>query len=231
MKAVRSIAIVFFFLTANFLFSIPNALCQSTYIIRGRVVDESGGYIPGASVYLYSVERVLEVKADGDGRFEFPNVAKGSYELEGSYLGFERRGLDFEIAEKVPEPFSIMLLIGGTHSYCTVLQTDGGARPVGVDVSYENRSGKVDLMGLVRDELGSPLSNVILNLVREGASHETTSNDKGEFTYTGLEPGKYTLHSPRAGYWDIPHSVWVTRDNLTRSVVTLADKRRVPCFG
>jgi hypothetical protein len=233
MKAARSLALVLFLLTTDFFFPTHIAFSQSAYTIRGQVLDETGGWVPGASVRLYSAQRVLNLRADGDGRFEFTNLVKGNYELMGSSAGFIQGTVDFEIAEKAPEPFLIILHVG-TGARCTVVSLEEQSAevvgPVGVDLSYEKRSGKSDLEGVVRDELGSRLSNVTLKLVRIGASHETTSNDKGEFSYAGLEPGKYILYSPLAGYWDAPQSVWVTSSNLARVIVTLGDKRRMPCI-
>jgi hypothetical protein len=223
MKAARSIALVILLLAANFLFSSPIAHSQSTYTIRGQVVDDSGGWVPGASVRLYSVQGVLDLRADGDGKFEFRNVAKGTYELEGSSAGFITGTVDFEIAEKAPDLFSIRLHVGtGGHcigpSEILFPRVEAWGR---VGVSYKKRSGKVDVVGVERDQFGSPLAAVMVKLVKEGTSQETVSNEKGEFTFNGLQLGKYTLYSYHAGYLDHPAMVWITRENFVRAVVTL----------
>src|ERR1700719_390260 len=116
MKAARCIALVILLFTAALLCTTPIALSQSTYTIRGEVVDDSGGGVPGASVRLYSVQGVLDLRAGGDGKFEFRNVAKGTYELEGWSAGFITGTVDFEMSEKAPDPFSIRLhLVTGGH--------------------------------------------------------------------------------------------------------------------
>jgi hypothetical protein len=230
MKAARIIALAFL---AFFLFSTQIAPSQSTYSIRGQVVDESGAWVSGASVRLYSAQRVLDLRADGDGKFEFANVPKGTYELAGSSAGFLPGTVDVEIAEKVPEPFSIVLHVGrfgsGGYAYCTVQEDDINkvVASVGLRVSYEKRSGKMDLSGVERDQFGSPLLGVIVKIVREGTMRETVSNEKGEFTFSGLEPGKYSLQSTHEDYSDIPGKVWITRENVAKAAVTLVESRRL----
>lgn len=227
MKAARSIALVFLLSTTNFLFSVPNAFSQAVYAVRGRVVDETGGWVPGASVRLYSEQSVRDLRADGDGTFEFTNVPKGTYELEGSATGFNTGTVDFEIAEEAPGPFSILLRVreGGG---CAVVQSDNDkvVAWVGASISYEKRSDKVDLVGVERDQFGYPLPSVAVKLVKGGASRETVSNEKGEFTFFGLEPGKYSLQSNRPKYQDLATTVWITRENVIKTVVTLVESWR-----
>jgi len=209
--------------------STPIALSQSMYTIRGRVVDQSGANASGALVGLYSLRRAFQSKVDWDGRFDFADVPGGRYELDVSLTGFKTKTIDFEITERAPEPISITLEIGpGGH--CTITELPAGSVPlVEGRVTYEKRSSKIDLEGVVRDQFGSPLSAVTVNLVGEGVARTTVSDEKGEFSFTGLEPGKYTLKSSHKGYGDRPAIVWITRDNLTKAVVALVDMSKF-CF-
>ena len=227
-KIARTIVLVLVFLAVPFLICAPFTLSQSGITIRGQVKDVTGSIVPGALVRLYSVERVLDLKSGYDGEFAFANIAKGKYELEASYPGFITKILAVEITEKVPESFSIKLDVG-SGGHCMVVGLPAGVTWVQGAISYEKRSSQMDLVGLVSDQFGSPLSAVTVKLVREGASHATVSNEKGEFAFTGLEPGKYSLQSTYKGYGDHPSSVWITRENLTKAVVALVDRNRF-CF-
>ena len=215
------------------MFSTPIALSQSTYTIRGQVVDESGGWVPAASVRLYSAQRVLDLRAGEDGKFEFASVPKGTYELAGSAAGFLPGTADFEIAEKVPGPFSILLRVGrvgsGGHPICIVQEDDMKKvmASVGLRVSYEQRSDKMDLIGVERDQSGSPLPRAMFEIVRGDKSWETVSNEKGEFTFSGLEPGKYSLQSTHEGYSNLSGRVWITHENIVKAVVTLIESSRL----
>jgi hypothetical protein len=232
MKVGRIIALgVPLVLTAAFMFSAPITLSQSTYTVRGQVVDVSGGWVPGASVRLYSAQGVLDLRADGDGKFEFKNLPTGTYELEGSSAGLITGTVDFEIAQKSPEPISILLNVWSCH-ICTVPQNnkDRIVAWVGVQVTYDKRSDKMDLVGVERDQFGSPLPAVVVKLVKESASLPTVSDEKGEFTFSGIEPGKYSLQSTHAGYRDLPATVWITREKIVRGAVTLVESWRI-CGG
>ena len=218
MKARRTIALgIPFLLIAAFVLSAPDIVSQSTYSVRGQVIDVAGGWVPGASVRLYSAQRVLDLRADWDGKFEYKNVPTGIYELEGLAAGFNIGTVDFEIAEKSPEPFSIKLSPGQDSHF--------PVRWVKVSVSYEKRSGKVDMVGEVRDKSGSPVPAVKIKLAKGGTSQETRSNLSGDFTFSEVEPGKYSLQSSPAqqGYFAPPATVWITRENVINVVLTLID--------
>jgi plastocyanin len=241
MKAMRASACGLVFLICS-----PFILGQSTITIHGQVKDASGSPIPGASVRIASTERAFEHKAGYDGEFIFPNIAQGKYELEISFPGFKTKNLTVEAGDKVrytmdgvpivvqpvPEPFSITLEVG-TGGHCTVYALPA-ALPAGVTwgegvISYEKRSSAIELTGRVNDQLGVPLSKVTVKLVREGAAYTTVSNEKGEFTFTGLEPGKYSLQSTLKGYTGHSVTVWITRENLTKAIVSLVDSSKF-CF-
>jgi hypothetical protein len=59
--------------------------------ISGQVTDESGAFVPNAEVTVTSSERnsSLKVNCDSDGRYAFPNLAPGPYELSVSAPGFK----------------------------------------------------------------------------------------------------------------------------------------------
>ena len=211
--------------------SAPVARSQSGVTLRGNVTDDSGGGVQGALVHLYSAKRFVESKADYDGAFEFLNIDPGQYEVEVISPGLKRVIKNIEVSSKTPAPVSIRLHVG-VVGHCGVRGLRQGERffSPGVDVSYVNRVEKVDVRGLVRDDLGSALAGVTVQLEVGGPSQIAVSNSRGEFEFSSVEPGKYILASSQAGFWDILRYLWITQENAAKVIVTLPDKVRVPCF-
>jgi hypothetical protein len=59
--------------------------------ISGQVTDESGAVVPNAAVSVTAADRnaTLKVNSDSDGRYSFPNLPPGSYELSATASGFK----------------------------------------------------------------------------------------------------------------------------------------------
>ena len=77
-------------LTLGFLVFLTStaAVAQSTYSIRGRVLDKaSGEALPGTSVGL--VGTTQGAVSDGTGAFRIQGVAPGTYTLRGSFIGYQ----------------------------------------------------------------------------------------------------------------------------------------------
>ena len=80
-SAARALAVV-----SCLLWGAANAYAQETVnqgSISGRVVDQQGMVVPGAQVSARQTETNLHVDAvtDGEGRFRFPYLKLGPYEL------------------------------------------------------------------------------------------------------------------------------------------------------
>lgn len=91
--AVRRIATVVAAIAAACVAALPAtaaAQAVTTGIVDGRVADESGGVLPGASVTLRSPSRNTTVTTTtaANGEFKFLAVAVGSYELRAALAGF-----------------------------------------------------------------------------------------------------------------------------------------------
>lgn len=210
------------------LFLAPAASSQSGITVRGVVLDVTGGAVAGASVVLYSEDRLRETKAGADGQFEFPSVAAGTYDLEGTAPGFRRQTIEnIAITDKAAEPF-LFKLAPGVGDGCAEINTEDGY--YGTFASYQRRLDEVDAAGMVRDRLGLPLANAALKLTRAGESHSTVSNDSGEFDFAHLPSGKYVLNVSLDGYWSASRNLWLTRENVAKLTVTLPNKREIACI-
>ena len=81
---------------------ILNLLTLSAYaqgkngVLRGRITDDSGVFLPGATLYLEELE--TGVVSDVNGFYVFPKIPVGKYHLKVSYVGYktERISVDIE---------------------------------------------------------------------------------------------------------------------------------------
>ena len=207
--------------------------CHSGTRLEGRVSDLSGGAIPNATVTLFSDDRVRTTKTDADGEFLFASLPPVTRYLEVSSNGFF--SVSIPITDATPERVSVTLWVG----------EGSGCPPYTFDVSpsaaYEERSSKVQLAGSVGDTKDVSLAYAHLSLVKanldarqarwpdshripamkerffkEGVVAELTTNEKGEYQFSSLEPGWYTLIAAHDGYYDGSAKFWIARDNLTR---------------
>lgn len=77
--------------------------------LRGRVVDATGGVIPGAVVVLESPGGARTAATGRDGQFAFPGVAAASYRLTVAHPGFATAVRDVAVGEMAPAPLDIPL--------------------------------------------------------------------------------------------------------------------------
>jgi hypothetical protein len=229
MKATKRHMIWLAILLLNVLIGSPIARSQSGVTLTGKIMDETGGDVPGALVRLYSTKGFRETKADDVGRFEFTNIDSGKHDFEVTSPGFNKVVKDVEISPGSQEPIAVKLHVRQSW-HCAPMGPAAGARLPGADIFYLKRVDKVDVKGVMLDDLGAPLAGVTVKLEGSGPVQTTTSKKQGEFEFSNLEPGKYILASSLRGYWDIARYLWVMQDNLINVTVTLPDHRRVGCF-
>src|SRR5262252_10387609 len=67
---------------------------QQSGEISGVVTDEFANVIAGATIHLYSLDRVLQTKSDATGHFRLSNVPVGTYELEVTNGSFKTKTID-----------------------------------------------------------------------------------------------------------------------------------------
>lgn len=196
-----------FFFSFLFLACVPSTPRGPAARLEGAVLDRAGAEMPGAFVKLFSLERVRETKTDDRGRFEFSDLSPGSYDLQVEHEGFKTGTVaSIQVTDKVIQQLSITLQIA--NPTCNMRPT----------VSFEMRPDKPNLKGNVSDLFDGPLKNAKLTIKssESGQIHIARSNDRGEFQFIDLEPGKYVLIAAHADYMDdLGTDLRITRENLT----------------
>ncbi|MGB9179536.1 MAG: carboxypeptidase-like regulatory domain-containing protein, partial [Pyrinomonadaceae bacterium] len=138
------------FVGAVFLFCALGVVAQqSSATLRGRVADEFGGLIIGATVTVTDASGVLKtVTTDTEGSYAFPSLAPGRYQLQAVAPGFATfENAAVEVAAGRNEPLNITLSVAVEAVEVTVT-----AEPP-VSTEPENNIGAVVLRGTDLDAL------------------------------------------------------------------------------
>lgn len=224
MRASRVIVLLFGFLICAYPPYKLSAGSTPGVKVRGVVLDQSGGYVPEASVILVSGEFVIQTMSDDHGRFEFSDVSPGEFEMEIAAPGFRSESIaGIHVAKEAVGGISIILRVGEGNGVCIAALSETAARAVGPSggVSYEKQIDDTNLEGVVLDLEGRPLSNATFSLSKSGQTQVATSNGKGEFRFAELRSGKYKLAISLDGYRGESRSLWIVNRNLTKIVVVL----------
>jgi hypothetical protein len=170
--------------------------------ITGRVVDKSGGVVPGATVVLISESRNTKsapVVTNETGDYTFPNVAIDTYTVEVTATGFKttrRPGIEITGGDRVGVP-PLTLELGGTTETVTVsaeaalVQTQSGERSFAVTtqqienlpVARGNFTSMVAFVPGVETESGTSAGATRLggasqnNIMMDGISAMDTGNN------------------------------------------------------
>lgn len=193
-----------------FVIPLPCLYGQSTAQIRGVVRGPQGVVIIGAKVNLLSLERARKTITGGSGKFEFLDLPLSTYELQVSQAGFTLEPAQkISFNEPVLRQISIDLQLASSECFPNI------------QAAYEDRSDKTNLVGNIADfsSPGSPVKNATLTAthIETGTMHVVNSNEKGDFQFVNLEPGKYTMKVSHHEYSELSGlDFWVTRENLTR---------------
>lgn len=158
---------------------------QGTGLILGQIVEAgSSRPIAGALVTLnLRASRPIRALADGQGRFVFRDLPKGSYGLTATKPGH------------VDGAYGRLRPSGPTLS----LDLADGERASGVSIAVWRYAA---IAGFVQDELGEPVVNTAVRVLRRqivggqwrfmpGAQDQT--DDRGAYRIGTLEPGEYAV--------------------------------------
>jgi len=135
------------------------ALAQETTTgtIFGRVTDEQGGVIPGATVTVTSAQGEKVAITDANGRYNVPYLTPGTYSVRVELAGFAptvQDGVGVRLGQRTELVFT--LRVGTVAETITVTETS----PV-VDVTTTTIGGTLDSDVLERVPVGRLLSEVL----------------------------------------------------------------------
>ena len=200
--------------------------------INGSVTEEGSNPIREARVSLYSIDRVLQTTSDASGHFQFENVPPGVYQLEvtaNGYKLFTRSDLNVADLERSaggnkPSGLNVMMRMAATDIDCARFDT------VVYGVGKGNESAALSGVVVPYDP-GSkqPFANVDVFLLRmDLVLGEQRTNDRGEFQFHSIVPGRYTIVIRHPGDWELrSKTFWVARENATQITLRLLPSNQI----
>jgi Carboxypeptidase regulatory-like domain len=187
--------------------------------ISGQITDLNGTIVGGARAVLSNGAGLRqESTADEKGNYSFSGLHSGTYtlvvsadklpELRLDYINLaasQELMLDAMMQGEIPKPTAVPTASTTTHeesvpagrehkaSTQTPEKPTEGQAPQSVAVSSGN--GNASISGVANDPTGAviPGATVILNNAAGVVVRKTQTDDKGAYSFTGLEPGTYSL--------------------------------------
>ncbi|HEX8423339.1 MAG TPA: carboxypeptidase regulatory-like domain-containing protein, partial [Pyrinomonadaceae bacterium] len=97
--------------------------------VTGTVRDASGASVAGAQIFLVSVQQAILTtrRADAEGRFNFADVAAGTYELRVTHRGFDNHRLPAKVAAGETTDLAVTLEVNALAEQITVTAESGQA--------------------------------------------------------------------------------------------------------
>ncbi|MGV3723183.1 MAG: carboxypeptidase regulatory-like domain-containing protein [Actinomycetota bacterium] len=169
-----------------------------TGIIAGSVLDPSGRAVQNALVELTGPSDARTARTDAEGNFEFTNLPAGvGYSVTVTASGLNpatRSNLELEAEQRLNLRFNLTREVDGGGSIAGMVRAPNGQRLPGATVTI----------------VGGP---------SVGDSRTTASN--GQFNFTGLPGGVYTLQITASGFRPARTSVYVRPANGAFVIVTM----------
>jgi len=145
--------------------------------IEGKVTDEDGNPVEGATVRVADGEKIRTAITDEDGNFTICNVTSGSgYTVTASKEGY----------------------VDGTAGDIAVVT---GEVTENVNITLLRNIGS--LSGKVTDSSGNPVAGAKVTAVSGDNEYTKTTDASGEFRFEGVKAGRtYTLTASKEGYYN-----------------------------
>jgi hypothetical protein len=159
--------------------------------LTGTVVDQTGAYIPHASVKLDSGTNKYQIQADTSGVYQFSNLPAGKYTLIIRVPGFSSRTIkSIDLLEREPKRLPDVTLDIGTNGCGPPPPRDLVLLP---GTLFGTLSGTVD----------PPAKDVDVTLVCRtfSACSSTRTDSNGHFSFETLPAGIYGLNFRRDGFY------------------------------
>jgi len=203
---------------------------QEASSVTGSVSDQLSVPIPGAEIRLYSLDRILQTTSDSSGRFKFDAVPTGKYEFDVLAQGFKRfTKPDVSVAGATQTAkqdqldLTARMEIAPTGSPVVMAATDvapPGACGQPESVTYGPRKRSDDsLAGIVINLYPKmPIAGATVQLLDAAGMQIALqrTNERGEFQFKQIAPGRYHLAFQRSGYNSTKsYEFWVARENAT----------------
>ncbi len=188
---------------ADFILQKTDSTANISYgSIAGTVFDsETGNAIP--NVTLYTMPATVVLTSASDGTFEFNNIEPGSYSLIAKKSGYDSTRITLNVTAGFAATANIQL----TKTDTTIIPTAG------------------DLSGNVIDAVkGTPVVNAEIST--SPSSTIIFTDSLGNYSFSGLTPGSYTITITKNYYSEASATV-----NITAGTTTTADFALTPTVG
>lgn len=172
--------------------------------------------MPDFSVSLYSPDSIIGTRTDKDGKFEFDNLAPGTYDLQAKEVGAEADVYGIRVGDKDVGP----LTVTASYRWFYALSSDCGRR-FWADYKPDQTNGG-HLNGTLTLVAENALPDAMakearIDLVSQtGPSHHFSLHpDNGKFDFQNVPPGRYRLVAHAGGYWKTESTVWIAKTATT----------------
>ena len=164
------------------------ARAQFTGTFNGRVVDSSGGVLPGVTATVRNVNTgaVRTTVTNSEGLYSVPALERGVYEVKVELTGFgptSRSNVDLGVGATVTLDFTLQP--GGVREDITVAGVAPLIETTKSDLSTVINSTEITDLPLVNRDFHTLMA--VMPSVRAGAPHDTTKFSSGGLSFGGSQ--------------------------------------------
>ena len=158
---------------------------QTPSIVRGRVSDETGAVIPGATVSATAANgKSQTTKSLSDGTYSLNNLTVGTYRIAASYPGFDLKQPQTFIAKGQTANLNLVLTVSSVVQQVTVDATDHST----LSVDASSNASAVVLSGSALDSLADNPDDLASDL--QALAGPTAGPSGGSFYIDGFSSGE-----------------------------------------